>query len=185
MGPAGDAVAGGDANGGGTGLSAHAVGTSDSVPSQDDTRRRLHELLGAVTAAVLEAQPALLGFADHRPERDRSSGSSWRGVQTLCHVSALLVSAGAPGTSASSAPPLLDAVHAVAAARGLQRRSTRHRHGISDATWSDADGDLLEVVIGVRVAVRAVSAPFLPGPLRPLPTTGGPSPLSPPPRPGR
>lgn len=169
-------------------MSAAIIDGSDWIPGQDETHRRIHELLGAVTAAVLEAQPGLLGFADHRPERDRSSGSAWRGVQTLCHVSALLASARAPETSASAAQHLLDAVHAVAAARGLRRRSTRLRHGISGATWSDASGDLLEVVIGVRVAVRAISAPFLPGSLRPLPTTSPPSPLSPPtppPRPGR
>lgn len=156
----------------------------DRIPGQDETHRRIRELLGAVTAALLETQPGLLRFADHRPERDRSSGHSWRGVQTLCHVSALRASAGTPRTTAGGAQHLIEAVHAVAAAHGLRPRSTRHRHGIADATWSDGSGDLLEVVIGVRVAVRAVSAPFLPASPRPLPTT---SPLSPaaPPRPAR
>ena len=52
-------------------------------------------------------------------------------------------------------------------------------------SWAGPAGDLLELVLGVRVAVRAVSAPFLPGSLAPMPTTSpvsALSPLTPPPR---
>ena len=52
-------------------------------------------------------------------------------------------------------------------------------------TWGGADGDLLEVIVGVRVAVRAISAPFLPGSLTPITTTSPVSALSPPTPPPR
>jgi hypothetical protein len=166
-------------------MSAPPARSPESVPSQDDTHRRINGLLGAVTAAVLQEQPGLGGFRDHRPQRDRSSGGSWRGVETFCHVSALLAASGEPDRSSDAARRVLDAAHAAATARGLHLRSESEGHGISGATWTDAAGDLLEVIVGVRVAVRAISAPFLPGSLAPMATTSpvtAISPVTPPPR---
>lgn len=152
---------------------------STAIDDQDRTHGRIRDLLAVVTAAVLEEQPALTSFADHRPERDRPSGTAWRGLETMCHVSALLISMRAPDTSADGAQRLLDSAHVAARAKGLHRRSERDDHGMRATTWATAEGDLLEVIVGVRVAVRAFSAPFLPGSLDPMPTTSPDSPLSP------
>src|SRR5699024_7657371 len=83
--------------------------------------------------------------------------------------SALLASAHAP--EPGSAQQLLEAADGTAASRGLRRRSEREENGVRATTWSSDRGDLLEVIVGVRVAIRAISAPFLPGSLRPASTT--------------
>lgn len=156
-----------------------------SVPSQDETHQRMHDLLTSVTTAALDEQPGLLGFHDHRPQRDRSSGDSWRGLQTLCHVSALLASSGLPASSDGATARLLEAAHGIATSWGMHRRSERAGAGMIAVSWTNAAGDLLEMIVGVRVAVRAVSAPFLPGSLAPMATTSPASalsPLTPPPR---
>ncbi|MGP9538497.1 hypothetical protein ACT3SP_10820 [Brachybacterium sp. AOP43-C2-M15] len=166
-------------------MSAQPADGPATIPSQDDTHHRIHDLLGTVVTALLEEQPGLLAFHDHRPERDRSSGSAWHGLQTLCHVSALLVSSGEPAEAEGATGRLLEVVHEIAASRGMRRRSEHGGHGMAGATWVDASGDLLEVVVGVRTAVRAISAPFLPGSLTPMATTSPASalsPLTPPPR---
>ncbi|NMA77625.1 MAG: hypothetical protein GX960_10290 [Actinomycetales bacterium] len=166
-------------------MSALPSPSSDSIPGQDETHSRIHDLLSSVTTAVLEQQPGLLSFRDHRPQRDRSSGDSWRGLQTLCHVSALLTSAGPPAPTAEATTSLLETVRRTAEARGMSLRSQQDGHGIRGATWTDPTGDLLEVLVGVKVAVRAISAPFLPGSLAPRATTSPASalsPLTPPPR---
>ncbi|WP_114853534.1 hypothetical protein [Brachybacterium sp. YJGR34] len=137
-------------------------------PGESATHHRIRDLLGRVTAALLAEQPALGVFAEHRPARDRSSGSTWRGAQTLCHVSPLLASTRAPEAGEDGAGRLLAAAEAVAARGGLHRRSEQVLQGVSSVSWTDAGGDLLEVVVGVRVAVRAISAPFAPeGPAAP------------------
>ncbi len=166
-------------------MSALPRGTEDEIPGQDATHERIRSLLEAVTTALLETQPVLLAFRDHRPERDRSSGRSWHGLQTLCHVSALLAADGSPAPDRAGAERLLEAVEGCAVARGLRRRSAEESHGILEATWAGPEGDLLEVIVGVRVAVRAVSAPFLPGSLEPVTTTSPVSALSPPTPPPR
>lgn len=166
-------------------MSALPTGRTASIPSQDETHHRIHELLSAVVTALLDQQPGLLAFHDHRSQRDRSSGSAWHGLQTLCHVSALLVSVGVPEATEGATPQLLEAVHEVAVACGMQRRSEHDGHGMAGTTWADRTGNLLEVVVGVRTAVRAISAPFLPGSLSPMATTSPASalsPLTPPPR---
>ena len=166
-------------------MSALPVDPSAMIPSQDETHHRIHELLSALTETVLEEQSGLIGFHDHRPQRDRSSGDSWRGLQTLCHVSALLVSSAPPAGSAASTARLLAAAQSVAESWGMSPRSEHEGHGITEASWVDSAGGLLEIVVGVRVAVRAVSAPFLPGSLAPMATTSPTSalsPLTPPPR---
>lgn len=160
-------------------MSAHPAVAVDGIPGQDETHARIQELLGAVTDALLDQQPVLRAFHDHRPQRDRSSGSSWRGLQTLCHVSALLASAGRPAESAESTTRLLETAGTLAAARGMRGRDLREGPGFQAATWHDDAGELLEVIVGVRVAVRAISAPFLPGSLRPMPSTSPPPRLSP------
>lgn len=159
-----------------------------SVPGQDETHQRMRELLSSVATAVLEEQPGLIGFQDHRPQRDRSSGGSWRGLQTLCHVTALLAATGRPASSEAAAAGLIGVVDEVTAARGMRRRSHRAGPGMTTISWVSPAGDLLELLIGVRVAVRAVSAPFLPGSLDPVTSTSpvtALSPLTPPPRPVR
>lgn len=169
-------------------MSAVRVGSRDVVPTQDETHQRIRDLLGAVTTALLEEQPELLGFEDHRPQRDRSSGEDWRGLGTLCHVSALLVSGGVPRPADSRIDDLLDVVHSVASLRGMRRHRDQEGAASRAVTWVDDDGDRLDLVVGVRVAVRAISAPFLPGSLTPVTTTSPPSPISPltpPPRPLR
>lgn len=151
----------------------------EAITDQDHTHGRIRALLGAVTAALLEEQPALAAFADHRPERDRPSGGAWRGLQTMCHVSALLTSRRAPDPTADGVQRVLDRAHTAARAWGLHRRSDNDDHGIRTSTWTNAAGELLEVVVGVRVAVRAISAPFLPGSLHPAATTSPQIALSP------
>lgn len=166
-------------------MSALPRGTADEIQGQDATHARIRSLLEDVTAVLLEQQPGLLAFRDHRPERDRSSGGSWHGLQTLCHVSALLAADGTPDPDQAASARLLESVERRAAAHGLTRRSAEEANGILDATWGGADGDLLEVIVGVRVAVRAISAPFLPGSLTPITTTSPVSALSPPTPPPR
>lgn len=166
-------------------MSALPRGTADEIPGQDATHARIRALLEAVTTVLLEQQPGLIAFRDHRPERDRSSGSSWHGLQTLCHVSALLASDGPPDPDQAACVRLLEEVERCARAHGLRRRSAEEAHGIHEASWGGADGDLLEVVVGARVAVRAISAPFLPGSLQPVTTTSPVSALSPPTPPPR
>lgn len=145
----------------------------------------MHDLLTSVTTTVLAEQPGLIDFQDHRPQRDRSSGDSWRGLQTLCHVSALLASTGVPESTQHATSRLLEAADGAAVASGLHRRAERTGPGMTTISWTNPIGDLLELVIGVRVAVRAISAPFLPGSLSPMATTSpvsALSPLTPPPR---
>lgn len=166
-------------------MSALPSDSPDSVPTQDETHQRVHALLTSVTAAALEEQPGLVDFHDHRPPRDRSSGDSWHGLQTLCHVSALLASSGLPAGSEGATARLLEAAHGIATSWGMYRRSEHDGPGMITVSWTNAAGDLLEMIVGVRVAVRAVSAPFLPGSLAPMATTSPASalsPLTPPPR---
>ncbi|MGP5289886.1 hypothetical protein ACTXL6_07535 [Brachybacterium tyrofermentans] len=132
-----------------------------TLPEQHEIYDWVRGLLTGVTDAVLDEQPELGGFVDRRPQRDRSSGETWRGTGTLCHVSALLASSGAPDLSGDSARDLLAAADRAALARGLRRRSESESQGISGATWRTGRGDLLEVIVGVQVAVRVISAPFL------------------------
>lgn len=163
-------------------MSASTAGP-EPIADQDHTHGRIRALLEAVTSVVLDEHPGLAAFTDHRPERDRPSGSAWRGLETMCHVSALLASASPP--EPGSAPQLLDTVHGAAASRGLQPRTQREGCGMPASTWVSDVGDLLEVVVGVRVAIRAISAPFLPGSLQPAVTTSPASalsPVTPPPR---
>ncbi|MDN5821751.1 MAG: hypothetical protein L0H74_07880 [Brachybacterium sp.] len=166
-------------------MSALRSDAPDSIPSQDETHHRMHALLTSVTSAVLEEQPGLLDFHDRRPQRDRSSGDSWRGLRTLCHVSALLASTGVPASSEGATARLLAVADEIATSRGMHRRSERAGTGMITVRWTNATGDLLEMIVGVRVAVRAISAPFLPGSLTPMATTSPASslsPLTPPPR---
>ncbi|MGP9844697.1 hypothetical protein [Brachybacterium sp. 107] len=142
-------------------MSTAPTGSPATLPEQHEIYDWIRGLLTGVTSAVLDEQPGLGGFVDRRPQRDRSSGETWRGAGTLCHVSALLASAGLPDLSGDNARDLLAAADRAALARGLHRRSESDSQGISSATWRTGRGDLLEVIVGVRVAVRVISAPFL------------------------
>ena len=166
-------------------MSALPSGAEDEIPGQDATHERIRTLLESVTSALLAEQPRLGAFHDHRPERDRSSGGSWRGLQTFCHVSALLAADGDHDPAPARVDALLEAVERSARAAGLRRRAAETAHGVHSASWTGPDGDLLELVVGVRVAVRAISSPFLPGSLTPAATTSpvtALSPVTPPPR---
>lgn len=161
---------------------------SDSIASQDETHLHIRDLLAVATGALLYEQPSLGLFEDHRPQRDRPSGDAWNGLETMCHVSALLVAQNAPHLSDSDADRLLGAVDSALQSQRLSRTEDRMDSGVRTVTWRDPDGVRLEVVIGVRVAVRAISMPFLPGSMQPLATTSPASPISPltpPPRPLR
>lgn len=57
---------------------------------------------------------------------------------------------------------LLSAADAAAARHGMTGLRTTVCEGVLQGRWSREDGDELELVIGVRVAVRVISAPFLP-----------------------
>ncbi|AXK46063.1 hypothetical protein [Brachybacterium saurashtrense] len=156
---------------------------ADSVPGQDETHHRVRQVLTAVLEELRARHPGLGEFQDHRPARDRSSGDSWQGLQTLCHVSALLVGRGLPDPA--EAAGVIDAVHRAASAHGLHPRAENAGRGMTVVSWAGEEGDLLELVLGVRVAVRMVSAPFLPGSLAPVPSTSPAavlSPRTPPPR---
>lgn len=83
---------------------------SDSIASQDETHLHIRDLLAVATGALLYEQPSLGLFEDHRPQRDRPSGDAWNGLETMCHVSALLVAQNAPHLSDSDADRLLGAV---------------------------------------------------------------------------
>lgn len=160
----------------------------EAIATQDETHLHIRDLLTAATAALLEARPDLEMFEDHRPQRDRPSGEAWNGLETVCHVSALLVAGAAPHLEDEDREELLSRVDEAVAPRGLRRRQDREDSGVRSTTWRDDAGLRLDVMMGVRVAVRAISMPFLPGSLQPLATTSPASPISPltpPPRPLR
>ena len=168
-------------------MSALPARQSAMIDDQDHAHQQIRALLESATSALLHEAPGLVAFTDRRPQRDRPSGMSWRGLETMCHVSALLASQRPPAPASGSA--LIESVRPVAAAHGLAPRGsglTLAHAGMPRMVWGAEAGDLLELVVGVRVKVRAVSAPFLPGSLEP-PTTTSPvsplSPLTPPPRP--
>ena len=169
-------------------MSALPSGAEDEIPGQDETHDRIRVLLRSATSALLQAQPGLLAFRDHRPQRDRSSGGAWHGLQTFCHVSALLAADGRPDPDPARSARLLEAVERSVLPHGLHRRSAEEAHGVRTATWAGPEGDLLELIVGVRVAVRVISGPFLPGSLDPVTTTSpvtALSPATPPARPAR
>lgn len=164
------------------------IGDPDTIDGQDRAHDRIRRLLSAVTEALLAEQPQVEFFSDHRPQRDRPSGAAWRGVETMCHVSALLVSRRAPDMFDDAVGRLLDVVDDATRPHGMARTggdAPEPVAGIHRAIWSDAAGNRLELVIGVRLGVRAISAPFLPGSLQPLASTSPLSPLSAPTPPAR
>src|SRR5699024_10040578 len=117
-------------------MSALATGPPDPIADQDRTHGRIRELLGTVTATLLAEQPQLSSFADHRPERDRPSGTAWRGLETMCHVSALLASVRPPEDG--SGPRLLGSAEIAAGRCGLSRHRSAEVPGVAGtdrATW--------------------------------------------------
>ena len=156
-----------------------AAAPSAPVPDQDATLHRIRAILTAASTALLEERPALGDFRDRRPERDRSSGDSWHGLQTLRHVSALLAATGPTLEEPRAIEGLLTAVDRALSRLGLRRTGRETGHALHVERWTSAEGDELEVMIGVTVALRAISAPFLPGSLSPRGTTSPVSPLSP------
>lgn len=164
-------------------LPSDPAAVAGAVPGQDETHHRVRQVLTAVLEELSAHHPGLGEFHDHRPSRDRSSGDSWQGLQTLCHVSALLVGRGAPDPAESAS--MIDAAHRAASAHGLHPRAESAGRSMTVVSWHSQEGDLLELILGVRVALRMVSAPFLPGSLAPMASTSPAavlSPHTPPPR---
>lgn len=158
-----------------------AVAPSTPVPGQDATLDRLREMLAAATAALLAERPALGDFRDRRPARDRSSGDSWQGRPTLRHVSALRAATGPALEEPAAIEALLAAADRALAHLGLRRTGRDAGHGLHVERWTSAAGDELEVMVGVTVALRAISAPFVPDPPAPRATMSPASPPAPPP----
>ncbi len=150
--------------------------TYDTVRTQDQSYDRVRSILAAVADTVLEECPELVGLEDSRPERDRPSGSSWHGMETTVHVSALLASQSGCDPDPERRRRLLAAIDGTVTQLDLHRCSCSHP---STVLWRDEAGARLEVVFGVRLLVRAYSAPFLPGSLHPPQTTSPVSALSP------
>lgn len=162
-----------------------AAAPSTPVPDQDATLHRLREMLRTAATALLEEWPVLGDLRDRRPERDRSSGDAWNGLQTLRHVSALLAATGPAPEEPAAIEALLAAVDRAVSRLGMRRAGREAWHALHVVRWTTEEGDELEVMIGVTLALRAISAPFLPGSLAPRGTTSPASPLSPPTPPPR
>lgn len=152
-----------------------------AITTQDDAHERIRVLLTGAVGALLEEAPELLGFEDHRPQRDRSSGLTWSGVETQCHISAMLVAQGEAERGARSRERLVDAMDSAMRFFGLSGAAPIPEDPSIDGAfeWCGENGERLEVMFGVRLAVRAVSAPFLPGSLQEPRTTSPASPISP------
>lgn len=157
------------------------------VTSQDDAHERIRDLLSGVVGAILEEEPALIAFSDHRPQRDRPSGLTWSGIETLCHVSAMLAADAAPHLDESARERLVAAAGDALRFFGLPVGQQIPEDPSIDGAWAweGEQGERVELLFGVRVCVRAYSAPFLPGSLQAPRTTSPASPLSPPTPPPR
>lgn len=147
-------------------LSSPAV--TSRVLRQDDAHDAVRRLLAAVAEDLLQAAPELIALEDRRPQRDRPSGITWRGMQTMCHVSALLASRSYTHLLPVSHRDLVRQVDRTARAHGLTRGEDSP---LGDAVWEGADGRRLEVGSGLHITVRAMSGPFLPGSLHPVTST--------------
>lgn len=150
--------------------------------SQDDAHQQVRDVLAAAVDAVLDVDSSLYTWEEARPQRDRNSGTTWSGIETMCHVSALLVGIDTGQPSDLARARAVDAVGRAVADLGFD-----HAPQAPDGTyvWTDAKGARLDLVAGERLALRAYSAPFLPGSLQELRTTSPItpiSPLTPPPR---
>lgn len=138
------------------------TGPHRTLPSRAEVTERGAVLEREVVAALRAEQPELGEFTARRPARDRNSGEEVAGIGTLVHVGELLAGDGAPDPGRVATRRLLSAADAAAARHGMTGLRTTVCEGVLQARWSREDGDELELVIGVRVAVRVISAPFLP-----------------------
>lgn len=141
----------------------------EEISSQDAARSRIRELLRGCAEDL--ASEGITRLYEQRPERDRNSGTSWRGIETICHISALLASPQEMPEHARERRRLLDALGRGATFRDLRRRHDRLEAPLPRRVWSTRAGDRLEVACGVRLTMRAISAPYLPGSLRRAETT--------------
>ncbi|MFE5774731.1 hypothetical protein [Brachybacterium sp. NPDC056505] len=103
-----------------------------------------------------------LELIEHRPRRDRASGTRYRGVRTIQHVSALIGSTAEPPASPSPASLLRVADRALRGV-GLAVSEDGEVSGVRTRVWEGPEGDRAEVVVGARLLLRVISAPFLPG----------------------
>ena len=132
------------------------------APAPGPVHERVRELLADVGAALLREEPALGGFEEARPGRDRPSGDTWGGAPTAVHVSALLAALRTPALSRTEADALVGAARTAAGCHGAGASSQTDRHGIRQVVWMLPTGDRLELVLGVRLALRVLRAPVLP-----------------------
>ncbi|MGY5765535.1 hypothetical protein ACXET9_10055 [Brachybacterium sp. DNPG3] len=139
-----------------------SVGDPTAIALEREAHERVALMLDAVVTELRHEQPTLGAFLERRPARVRNSGLLWHGLETMSLVSALLASQGAPGWRSSGLTSLVRAADAAARGQGLLRQDDRLRGGLRQLSWRSPEGDLLEVVIGVCVSVRATSAPYLP-----------------------
>lgn len=103
-----------------------------------------------------------LELIEHRPRRDRASGTRYLGVRTIQHVSALIGSTAEPPSSPSPASLLRVADRALRGV-GLAMSEDGEVSGVRTRVWEGPEGDRAEVVVGARLLMRVISAPFLPG----------------------
>ncbi|UEJ84142.1 hypothetical protein Bra3105_07500 [Brachybacterium halotolerans subsp. kimchii] len=142
--------------------------TTEHVPSGPaEARSRVHEILSVVvdalrTHAAPHAGAPALELIEHKPRRDRASGTRYLGVRTIQHVSALIGSTAAPPASPSPASLLRVADRALRGV-GLAMSEDGEVSGVRTRVWEGPEGDRAEVVVGARLLLRVISAPFLPG----------------------
>jgi hypothetical protein len=134
----------------------HDVGPDPDGPNADGsgvgTRRDAPAGVGSPGLELIE----------HRPRRDRASGTRYLGVRTIQHVSALIGSTAQPPASPGPSSLLRIADRAMRGV-GLVASEDSEVSGVRTRVWEGAAGDRAEVVVGARLLVRVISAPFLPG----------------------
>lgn len=133
-----------------------------SIAAQEEAHDRIARLLDVMIAELRQEQPSLGEFIVRRPARERHSGVLWQGLETMCLVSELMASVGTPGWRPGELAALVAGADAAARSQGFARCGDTQRGGLRQLVWDTPQGDLLEVVIGVRLSVRATSAPYLP-----------------------
>lgn len=151
----------------------------EEISSQDEALARVRDLLGLVAEEIDHLEPDLGGLYEHRPSLERNSGVSWRGIETVCHVSALLSSHREAPLGEDRRRRLFRGFDRSDATRSLHRHEDHLDSPLPRRIWTTPEGDRLEIASGVRLTVRAISAPYLPGSLSRSVST---SPVTPPPR---
>jgi hypothetical protein len=144
----------------------HDVGPDPDGPDADGSdggaRRDARAGVGTRRDAPAGVGSPGLELIEHRPRRDRASGTRYLGVRTIQHVSALIGSTAQPPASPGPSSLLRIADRALRGV-GLVASEDSEVSGVRTRVWEGAAGDRAEVVVGARLLVRVISAPFLPG----------------------